>query len=212
MIIKHNADNERIKRQYIIFIKEAKGQKEKSVDALAKANNRFEAYTKFRDFKSFHFQQAVGFKNHLALQTNEQTGKPLSKATPHSTLGQLKAFFQWLAMHPGYKSRINYTDMEYFNLSEKEVRIATTRRQKAVPTLEQIYHVIKTMPNQSEIERRNLGLIAFTLLTGSRDSATASLKLKDIDLDRNSVFLDAREVNTKFSKTLSSFTLHCRES
>jgi integrase/recombinase XerD len=127
--------------------------------------SRFESYTKYRDFKAFHFEQAVGFKNYLAKQDNQQTRKKLSKATLNSTLGQLKAFFQWLAMQSGYKPRISYTDTEYFNLSEKEVRIATAHRVTAVPTLEQIKHVIETMPNNSAIERRNRSLIAFTLLT-----------------------------------------------
>lgn len=202
---KHNADNERIKRKYFIFLKEAKRQNERSVDAVAKAVSRFEVYTKYRDFKAFHVEQAIGFKNYLAKQDNQQTGKKLSKATLNSTLGQLKAFFQWLAMQPSYKSRINYTDTEYFNLSEKEVRIATARRETAVPTLEQIKHVIEIMPNDSAIERRNRSLIAFTLLTGARDSAIASMKLKHVDLIGHCVFQDAREVNTKFSKTFTTF-------
>jgi integrase/recombinase XerD len=75
---KHNANNERIKRQYFIFLKEAKRQNESSVDAVAKALSRFEAYTRCRDFKMFHFEQAVKFKDHLAKQTNQQTGKPLN--------------------------------------------------------------------------------------------------------------------------------------
>ena len=203
--MKHNANNERIKRQYFIFLKEAKRQNESSVDAVAKAISRFESYTKYRDFKAFHFKQAVGFKNHLAQQKNQQTGKNLSKATLNSTLRQLKTFFQWLAMQSGYKSRLNYTDMEYFNLSEKEVRIATARRQSPVPTLEQVKHVIETMPNHSDLERRNRALIAFTLLTGARDSAIASMKLKHVNLLANSVFQDAREVNTKFSKTFTTY-------
>lgn len=202
---KHNPDNERIKRKYFIFLKEAKRQNESSVDAVAKAISRFETYTKYRDFKAFHFEQAVGFKNHLAKQTNQQTGKPLSKATMNSTLGQLKSFFQWLAMQSGYKSRISYTDMEYFNLSEKEVRIATARRETAVPTLEQIKHVIELMPNCTAIERRNRALMAFTLLTGARDSAIASMKLKHVDVAGGWVFQDAREVNTKFSKTFTTY-------
>ncbi len=204
-MIKHNANNERIKRQYYIFLKEAKRQNESSVDAVAKAISRFESYTKYRDFKAFHFEQAVGFKNHLAKQSNQQTGKPLSKATLNSTLQQLKTFFQWLAMQSGYKSKINYTDTEYFNLSEKEVRVATARRKKPVPTLEQIKHVINTIPNHSDIEQRNRALIAFTLLTGARDGAIASMKLKHIDLAGHCVFQDAREVDTKFSKTFTTF-------
>ena len=202
---KHNPNNERIKHQYFLFLKEAKRQNESSVDGVAKAISRFEAYTSNRDFKGFHFQQAVGFKAHLAKQTNQKTGKPLSKSTMNSTLGQLKAFFQWLAMQPGYKSRLSYTDMEYFNLSEKEVRIATAKRQTPVPTIEQIKHVIASMPNNSLIEQRNRALMAFTLLTGARDSAIASMKLKHVDLVANCVFQDAREVNTKFSKTFTTY-------
>lgn len=204
-MIKHNAENERIKRTYFIFLKEAKRQNESSVDAVAKAISRFEFYTKYRNFKVFHFQQAVAFKADLAQQNNQQTGKKLSKATLNSTLRQLKTFFQWLAMQSGYKSRISYTDTEYFNLSEKEVRVATARREKSVPTLQQIKHVIDAMPTKSAIDRRNRGLMAFTILTGARDSAIASMKLKHIDIAGNKVFQDAREVNTKFSKTFTTF-------
>jgi len=204
-MIKHNANNERIKRQYFIFLKEAKRQDEASVDAAAKSISRFESYTKFKDFKAFHFEQAVGFKKHLANQDNQQTGNKLSKATLNSTLRQLKAFFEWLAMQSGYKSRLNYTDMEYFNLSAKDARVATAKRQKPVPTLEQVKHVIGSMPCSTEIEQRNRALIAFTLLTGARDAAIASMKIKHIDLLAKCVFQDARDVNTKFSKTFTTY-------
>ena len=43
---KHNAENERIKRRYFAFLKQAKGQSESSVDAVAKALARFEADTR----------------------------------------------------------------------------------------------------------------------------------------------------------------------
>ena len=61
------------------------------------------------------------------------------------------------------------------------------------------------MRETTDIEKRNRALIAFTLLTGIRDSAVASLKIKHVDLIANSVFQDAREVNTKFSKTFTSY-------
>ncbi len=108
-------------------------------------------------------------------------------------------------MQPGYKSRINYTDTEYFNLSEKDVRIATAKRQTAVPTLEQIKHVIEVMPKETDIDKRNRSLIAFALLTGARDSAIASMKLKHVDIVSRYVFQDAREVKTKFSKTFTTY-------
>ena len=202
---KHNPVNERIKRKYFGFLKEAKRHSEPTVDAAAKALSRFEAYTQHRDFKAFHFQQAIAFKKHLSQQKGHRTGKKLSKATMHATLTQLKRFFQWLAMQPGYKSRIQYPDAEYFNLSDKDTRIATARRPQRVPTIEQIMHVITTMPTGTEIELRNRALMAFTLLTGARDRAIASLKLKHIDLVGGCVHQDAREVQTKFSKTFVTY-------
>jgi len=201
----HSANNERIKRRYLFLLKEAKRQSEPTVDAMAKALNRFEVYTKYRDFRAFHYEQAIAFKNHLAEQRNQQTGEKLSKSTLHSTLAHLKRFFQWLSEQPSYKSRLQYCNAEYFNLSDKEMRVATARREKKAPTLEQVEHVISTMLMGTEIERRNRALIAFTLLTGARDSAIASMKLKHVDLDAGKVDQDAREVKTKFSKTFTTF-------
>ncbi|MEZ0123030.1 MAG: tyrosine-type recombinase/integrase [Candidatus Reddybacter sp.] len=201
---KYNANNERIKRKYLIFLKQAKRQNEASIDAVAKAIARFESYSRYKDFKAFHFEQAIGFKKHLASQKHHQTGKPLSLATLNGAMRHLKAFIEWLSQETGYRSRIKYSDAEYFNLSEKEVRIAKTSRQKLVATIEQIKHVLAMMPNSTDIERRDRALIAFTLLTGARDGAVASLKLKHIDLNAGTVYQDAREVNTKFSKSFTT--------
>ena len=202
---KHNANNERIKREYLTYLREAKRHSETTVDATAAAIHRFEEYTKYKDFKKFHVQQAIGFKNHLAEQRNQHTGKKLSKSTLHSTLGYLKNFFLWLAGRQGYKSRIQYSDADYFNISDKDMRVATARREQKAPTLEQIKHVLSQMPENTEIERRNRALVAFTLLTGARDSAIASMKLKHVDLAAGAVHQDAREVNTKFSKTFTTY-------
>ena len=201
----YNANNERIKRQYLGYLKEAKRLGEPSVDAAAGALDRFELYTKRRDFKLFHVEQAIGFKNRLADQISRKTGEKLSKATVHATLAALKAFFQWLAGQPGYKSRLRYSDAEYFHSSASDARIAKARRDPVGPTLEQVKHVIATMSSASEIERRNRALIAFTLLTGARDSAIASIKLKHVDLTTDCVYQDAREVRTKFSKTFPTY-------
>ena len=201
---KHNTNNERIKRKYLIFLKQAKGQNEASIDAVAKAIVRFESYNKYKDFKAFHFEQAIGFKKHLATQKHHKTGHPLSLATMNGAVRHLKAFIEWLSQETGYKSRIKYSDAEYFNLSDKEVRTAKATRQKPVASIEQITHVLAMMPNGTAVEKRNRALIAFTLLTGARDSAIASLKLKHIDLNAGTVYQDAREVDTKFSKSFTT--------
>ena len=107
---KHNTSNVRAIRNYCEFLREAKRLSDVSVDGVTKAINRFEVYTKYKDFKQFHRQQAVGFKKYLVEQKNVVTNTPLSKATVHTTLRHLKTFFQWLALQNGYRSRINYCD------------------------------------------------------------------------------------------------------
>ena len=201
---KHNANNERIKRKYFTFLEQAKGQNEASIDAIAKAIDRFESYNRHKNFRAFHFEQAIGFKKYLAKQKHHKTKKPLSLATMNGVVRHLKAFVEWLSQETGYKSRIKYSDAEYFNLSEKEARVAKAVRQKPVASVEQIKHVLVMMPNDTDIEKRNRALIAFTLLTGTRDGAIASLKLKHIDLEAGTVYQDAREVNTKYSKSFTS--------
>ena len=200
-MMNHSAPNERTKRRYFAYLSEAQGHSEPTIDAVAKAIIRFEAFTRYKDFKSFHIEQAKAFKRDLAERLSERSGEPLSKATLFATLSNLKRFFIWLAGQPGYKSRISYSDAEYFNLSAKETRIAKATRPARVPTLEQIRHVIQTMPITTDIERRNRALIAFTILTGARDGAIASFKLRHIDVVAAKIDQDAREVQTKFSKS-----------
>jgi integrase len=199
-----NAENERIKRRYFTWLQEAKQRSEASIDPTAKALNRFETYTKFKSFKVFHIQQAIGFKNHLARQLSVRTDEPLSKATAYSTLAALKAFFQWLCREPGFK-RLSYSDADYFSLSLKDTAIAKVSNEDRIPTRDQIRHVIKAMPSGTDTEKRNRALIAFILLTGARDNAVASMRLKHVNLAEEKILQDARQVRTKFSKSYSTY-------
>jgi len=63
-----NPENEWTKRQYFAYLKEARCYNESSLDGVASALQRFEAYTRFKDFKAFHIERAIAFKRHLAEQ------------------------------------------------------------------------------------------------------------------------------------------------
>jgi integrase len=198
----HCAANERIKRRYFIWLKEAKGYSVASIDMAAAAIARFEAYAGHRDFKRFHVEQARGFKAHLSGKvTGALSGEPLSRATVASTLRQLKAFFTWLADQPGYRSAIRYADAAYFTPAGQDERIANGVRFKPVPEPEEIEKALRSMPDDTEIAKRDRALIAFIFLTGARDRAVTSLKMKHLDIDSGKVFQDAREVKTKRAKT-----------
>jgi integrase len=198
----HNPENERIKRRYLAYLKEAKRRGEPSLDAAVKALHRFETYTGFKSFKAFHIEQAIGFKRHFAEQTNARTRTPLSEATIHSTLAALKEFFVWLAGQQGFRSRLSYSDADN---SERDARIARTRLDKPFPSLEQVQHVIRRMPANDAIQVRDRALVAFILLTGARDGAVVTLKLKHLDLTERCLIHDAREVATKFGKSFTTW-------
>ena len=59
-----------------------------------------------------------------------------------------------------------------------------------------------SLPAATDIERRDRAVIAFTVLAGARDGAIASFKLRHIDVVEGKVDQDARDVQTKFSKSL----------
>ena len=65
-MINYSAPNERTKRRYFAYLSEAQGHSEPTIDAVAKAIIRFEAFTRYKDFKSFHIEQAKAFKRDLA--------------------------------------------------------------------------------------------------------------------------------------------------
>lgn len=198
---KPNPANERIKREYYAYLKEAKGMDEATIDTVAKSLARFEASTKRKEFRRFHREQAVAFKRGLAEALNARTGERLSKATMLSTLRNLRAFFFWLAHVPGFKSIIAYSDADYFSPSEKDVAVARAVRNKQVPTLAQVEHVLSVMPGDAILQRRDRALIAFAMITVARVGALASFRLADVNIAERYVDQDARTVRTKFGKT-----------
>lgn len=204
-MLRYNPKNERIKKEYFRFLAEADRKAESTIDGIRKAIGRFETYTGRKEFATFNKEQAVGFKKHLAKAVSARTGQPIAKSTLLATSGALKDFFRWLAWQPSYKARIRVTDIEYLNLSDKDTRAAREPRFKTFPTLEQIKAVVGAMPSGTEVERRNRALIAMAILTGARDSALASLRLKHVDLERCLVIQDPREVRTKRSKRIDTF-------
>jgi hypothetical protein len=112
-----------------------------SVDQAAAAIADFEVSTGFKDFRQFRIEQAQSYKRKLGGAFGSDRGRGLAKATISSRLASLKAFFQRLAQQPGFRSRLSYSDAEYFNASANDERIAKAVRERPTPSIEQIMHV-----------------------------------------------------------------------
>lgn len=204
---KLNPQNERIKRDYVRFLKEARGKSEATLDATRKALARFEDYTGGRDFKRFRREQAIGFKDRLAETNGQRTGEALSRSTQASTLVALKEFFTWLAWQPGFKSKIHVPDIDYFSASNRDLATAKAVKLRDFPSLEQVRAVIAAMPSDTVIDRRNRALIAFAILTGMRDRAMISLSLRHVDATKAPPLVrqEPDRVKTKFAKSINTY-------
>lgn len=199
-MIPRNPKNERLKRRYADFLKHADGKAEQTIRQIEKAIQRYEEFTGQADFGTFNQQRAKAFKEELA-------GQNLAKATILSTVTSLKRFFGWLAVQPGYRSKISPSDVEFLSLSDKDIRAAKAPADRAIPTLEQVLHVVETMPATTAIAKRNRALVAFIAMTGTRDGAAVTLRLKHFDPARNLVIQNPNEVKTKLSKQICAFLL-----
>ncbi|MEO1276566.1 MAG: hypothetical protein AAFV96_14670, partial [Pseudomonadota bacterium] len=121
---RRSARNVRIKRKYLVWLKEAKGLSEASIDRAATSIDRFETATRGADFGALHPEKIRAFKRDLERATNPATGRPLAAGTIDGTLRDLKAFFAWLADQSGYRSKVSHSDVAYFTPNRRLAKAA----------------------------------------------------------------------------------------
>lgn len=193
-----NPENERVKLEYFDFLKHADGKSEQTIRQVERAVARFESFTVQANFRTFDQRQAIGFKASIRAEG-------LALATVNSTLNAIQRFLGWLAMQSGYKRAINLSDIEYLNLSEKDVRASRSPSDKQYPSLEMVERTVALMPSETAVEKRDRAMIAFTAITGTRDGTIPTLKLKHFDPVQMLLRQDPREARTKFSKRIDTF-------
>ncbi len=200
---KYCPENEKMKRAYIFFLEAADGKQSATCDAALRAIERFEVSTSRKPFRKFNPEQARSFRTDL-VEESGPGGRGLSAATITATLKHLRNFFLWLSREPGFRSALNSNDANWFKPSEQDQRIAGAKRERPVPTLAEIKATLARMPSETIIEKRDRAVLAFAILSGARDGAIATLRLKHIKLEAQTVSQDGREVKTKGRKTFVS--------
>ena len=121
----------------------------------------------------------------------------------HAYLRHLRKFFTWLVREPGYKSRIKPNAIDYLKITEREERMASQSVPRNYPSLEYVRQLVDSIVIRNEIDLRDRALISFTLLTGMRDRAIASLPLRCFDDENLVIIQNPRQgVETKFVKLI----------
>ena len=98
---RNNARNDRLKRDYLIWLGQARQRSPSTVDQVRHAIDRYETYTGFKDFGTFNREQAIGFKHALLETVAHRSGKPVSLSTAHYVLQACKDFLRLAAQQAG---------------------------------------------------------------------------------------------------------------
>ena len=197
-------NNLRIKRKYLVWLRDARGLSVASVDKAASAISTYQAFLGSKDFRAFHSERARSFKRKLSSQNNQRSGAKLSQASINGVLREVRAFFKWLADQQGYKSKITHSDADYLSPDRKSENARRNSCWKPHPSPDQVRHLLQGMPAENVVQRRDRALIAFLFLTGSREGAAITLRIGHVDLINACVNFDGRSVNTKFGKSFTT--------
>jgi integrase len=193
--------NELAKRDYFDHCRNAQGFSESTISKYAQCIYKWQLCFKDEDFALFDRHKCNEFREFLRTEASKNN---TSLSNQYDILRHVKKFFLWLTDQKGYE-KIRKTDLDYLRLSKEEIKIALERPEKEIPTIEEIKTVIQSIPNTTEVERRDRALISFLLFTGMRISAVVSLPMEAFNKEKFLIKQSrALNVKTKNSKTILS--------
>ncbi len=198
-MIRYNLENEKIKREFVNYLKEVEGAAEATIDCYIRAVNKYEELLNFQDFRKFNKSSAILFKKHI--RDLKWRGGPISPLTLRTYFIHIHKFFKWLMLQPGYKNHIKANEISYLKPNNFEEKQASKIKIKDHPNLHYVINICQSITGEDEIAKRDKALFSFLFLTPIRVDAAISLPLGCIDEQSLVVYQDpAKKVRTKFSK------------
>lgn len=198
----YNAKNERIKYKYKIHIQRALKKDIKTCKDILKHLREFEIQNDFMNFEELNIDVINNYINNLIEQNK-------SYSFLNGNMRILKEFYRWLAMQNGYKSKINYNYIDYFNLTNNQKKIATATEYQKSYELEEIFKTINLMPDKTIVDRRNKAIISLQVLCGLRISELRTVKLKNLIYNKSTksymIYVSPKDMEVKFGKTREAF-------
>ncbi len=198
----YNPKNERVKYNYKMYLNKAMQRDVKTVMAVLKHLHEYEEINMYADFSILN-------ENIIHSYVDALINKDLSLSYIDHNLKTLRDFYSWLERQKGYKSKINYNHLAYFNLTKNQRKEARALAYQQSYKLEDIYRTIRSMPIGTLIERRDRAMISLQCLCGLRVSELRMVKIKNLiyndDCNGWMVYVNPRDMNVKFAKTRHAF-------
>lgn len=186
----YNAHNERLKYRYYDYLHHTKGFSEKSMKTIRANLLRCERLLNFADFADYDRDMGKKLKKRLK-------DSALSQSVVSSSLSHLKQCLLWLKEQQGYRRKLHVCDINYLSVTLQEKRALGYTRLQRYPSVEDMVETLLKMPYCTPKEKRNRAMLALIMLTGIRDGTLPHLLLKHIDLAKQTLIVDPKEVPVK---------------
>lgn len=198
--------NDEFRHEWRKSLEQRRGLKRSTILAKLAAVHRFEVFTNERPFLKLSSAQVAGFKEHLLTLISPVTGKPLSSSTLVHTLDHCRDFFTWFMDQKDGRT-LDREAVSWFTATRADKARARAVPPRQTPALDEAKAAFAAMPTDTLRDRRDRAVFAMMVLTGIRVNAIASLQIGLVDLAARSVWLDARFVRTKNTKSFTVFFL-----
>lgn len=191
-----NPNNERLKLDWMedLRIRQADSTIDQRLAALA----QYEAATGWADFASIDREKVKTYLDALR-------ATPTRMRTKQAKVRHVRGFFDWMIADERLRPKKVRKALLSLRLKDTEIRAGQAVKMVNHATVAQITDTIQAMPSASAVERRNRALLAFTLLSGARDGAIITMKVKHVLLAEREVLQDPNEVATKASKMIATW-------
>src|SRR5690349_10772516 len=107
-----NAANERAKRRFCDYLREAEGLVDETVDGILRSLADWDSAFENTDYRTFSITKAKQYKRHLATSSG-RAGRGLGGFSAITRGRHVQKFFRWLAEQPGYRSHVRHSDIAY---------------------------------------------------------------------------------------------------
>lgn len=193
---KFNPKNERAKYQYRKHLRRVNSRDEKTIIAALEHIRSFELYLNFEGFQKYNSHVADKY-----IQNMFAVGFSLSYITDN--IRYLKDFLRWLERQHGYRSKIDYNQIDYLNISRNQRITAKAVEYQKAYKFDEIIKTIRHMPNETDKDKQDRAIISLQALCALRISELRTVKMKSLIQEDGIYFIYVcpKNMNVKFAKT-----------
>lgn len=200
--LRNHDENFKLHYHYQEYLQLSRGMAHSTIQAALRSIRQFDVHSANCTYHEISTDQIKWFKDGLEERLqSEDISERRSASTIVHTLLNLKDFFLWLESNKEIKFATQRLG-DYFKPSNRLMKLANVVAHKYIPTMDDLYEIVRLMPFETFMQRRDRAIIAYLMATALRNRALLSIRIQDNDFDQGLVMQDPHYVQTKNAKAM----------